>query len=372
MKNLTSSTMRAPLHLIVTALLLFASALLSLALFSPVQAQSQGASPNSPATNDAGTMPMMGPMMGAMTSTMSMAEMGAKMDEMMAHMASMMASMPMSGTSMMGEGMMGDGMMGGMSMHDMGMMMQMMGMMHHKMGQMQMMMGAMMSGDMMGAKMMGEGMMKNGMMGNGGMGGGGMMGDGMMGGATPQPESGTPSASATAVPTATVDHSAHQAGGQSQDAAEDKVEDAAEDATKDDAKDAVEEQAEGEAVDHSAHPAPAMVAAPQSAAGGAVTVEATPLTTDDVLDVAFAVTLETHSVELDFDLAERATLTIGEATFPATSWEPDAADGHHVSGILRFTIDHPAHGALYDVEHLTLELHEIDGAHVALTFPLDK
>ena len=101
-------------------------------------------------------------------------------------------------------------------------------------------------------------------------------------------------------------------------------------------------------------------------------LEATPLTTDDVLDVAFAIKLETHSVELDFNLAERATLTIGDATFTATSWEPDAPSGHHITGVLRFTIDHPAHASLFDVDQLTLELHDIDGAQVTLNFPLEK
>ena len=113
-----------------------------------------------------------------------------------------------------------------------------------------------------------------------------------------------------------------------------------------------------------------MVHTVQKAVAGAITVEVTPLTTGDVLDVAFAVALDTHSVDLGFDLAERATLTIGTAKFAATAWEPETTGGHHVPGVLRFVIDHPAHAQLYEVGEVTLELHDIDGQHVTLNFPL--
>ncbi|MCC6457963.1 MAG: hypothetical protein IT328_23615 [Caldilineaceae bacterium] len=120
------------------------------------------------------------------------------------------------------------------------------------------------------------------------------------------------------------------------------------------------------------HPAPSLASTPQAATAGAVTVEAVPLASEELLEIAFAITLETHSVELNFDLAELATLTIGEASFPATGWTPDAPSGHHVAGTLRFTIDHPAHAELAEVDEVTLELRDIDGQQVTLRFAVSE
>jgi hypothetical protein len=250
---------------------------------------------------------------GSVTSTMSMAEMGAMMDEMMVQMA----SMPMTSTASMS----GTVPMSAM-MADMGQMMQMMGMMHQQMGQMQMMMGAMMSGNMMG-----EGMMD-----------GGMMGEGMgTQNTTPETTQPTPEVTATTEPTATTENSGENAG-----------------------------------ASDSSHPAPTLAATPQNATAGAITIEAVPLATDELLDITFEITLETHSVELDFDLAELATLTIGETSFPAISWTPDAPSGHHVAGTLHFTIDHPAHAVLAEVDEVTLELRDIDGQQVTLRFAVSE
>jgi hypothetical protein len=119
-------------------------------------------------------------------------------------------------------------------------------------------------------------------------------------------------------------------------------------------------------------PAPALATTPQSATAGAVTVEAIPLPAGELLELAFTITLETHSVELDFDLAERSTLRIGKANFPATTWEPDASSGHHVVGTLNFTIDQSAYAALAEVDEVTLELQDIDGQLVTLGFAVNK
>lgn len=185
-----------------------------------------------------------------------------------------------------------------------------------------MMMGAMMSGDMMESGMMGEGMMGEG-----------------MGNVAPEAAETAPDATATVGPNAT--------------------------AVVTESTESSEPEAE---TSDSGHPTAVLAAVPQGATAGAITVDATPLTTDELLDVAFAVTLETHSVELDFDLAERAILTIGEFSFPASSWSPDAPSGHHVEGTLHFTIDHPAHAALAEVDAVTLELQDIDGQLVTLSF----
>lgn len=285
---------------------------------APAQMDHDTATPTPAATGEE----MNGDMMHG---TMSMAEMGQMMDEMMAQMQSMMAMMPADDD---------ESKPGMLSMHEMSMMHQhmammhqQMGMMHQHMGMMQMMMGMMMSHGMMGEGMMGEGMM-----------GEGMMGEGMDETATPTPAAAAPEAAATDQPAATA------------------------------TPEPVASATPTAAVDHTDHPAPGLATTAQKATAGAVTVEAVPLVTDDVLDVAFAITLETHSVELDFDLAERATLTIGDAKFPGASWQPNAPDGHHVEGVLHFTIDHPAHALLFEVDTITLELREIDEATVTLTF----
>lgn len=315
----------------ITSALVLAGVITIFYLTPPVlgSASSQAVAPNSStrqammdsSSSTTSTMPMSG---------MSMAEMGAMMDKMMAQMSSMMASMPMTGTaSMAGTTSTTDTasmpMPGMMSMTEMGQMMQMMGMMHQKMGQMQMMMGAMMSGDMMKSGMMGEGMMGEG-----------------MGNAAPEAAETAPDATATVEPNAT--------------------------AVVTESTESSEPEA---ATSDAGHPTAVLAAVPQGATAGAITVDATPLTTDELLDVAFAVTLETHSVELDFDLAERATLTIGELSFPASSWSPDTPSGHHVEGTLHFTIDHPAHAALAEVDNVTLELQDIDGQLVTLSFAVE-
>ena len=319
-----------------TSILILTGLIATLYLTPPVlgSASAQAVAP------DSGTRQDMMDSSGSTTSTMpmngmSMAEMGAMMDEMMAQMSSMMASMPMTGTaSMAGTTSTTDTasmpMPGMMSMAEMGQMMQMMGMMHQKIGQMQMMMGAMMSGDMMESGMMESGMMGEGMMGEG------------MGNAAPEAAETAPDATATVEPTATAVITESTESSESEAATSD-----------------------------SGHPSAVLAATPQSATAGAITVDATPLTTDELLDVAFAVTLETHSVELDFDLAERAILSIGEFSFPATSWSPDTPSGHHVEGTLHFTIDHPAHAALAEVDNVTLELQDIDGQLVTLSFAVE-
>jgi hypothetical protein len=313
-----------------TSILILTGLIANLYLTPPVlgSASAQAVAP------DSGTRQGMMDSTGSTTSTMpmngmSMAEMGAMMDEMMAQMSSMMASMPMTGTASTTDTA-SMSMPGMMSMGEMGQMMQMMGMMHQKMGQMQMMMGAMMSGDMMSGDMMSGDMMSNGMMGEG------------MGNVTPEATVAAPDATATVEPSATEVVSESTISSEQETAAS-----------------------------NSGHPTAVLAAAPQSATAGAITVKATPLTTGELLDIAFTVTLETHSVELDFNLAERATLTVGEFSFPATSWVPDAPSGHHVEGTLHFTLDHPAHAALANVDAVTLELQDIDGQLVTLSFAVE-
>lgn len=204
---------------------------------------------------------------------------------------------------------------GTLSMDDMGSMMQMMAMMHQHMGAMHMMAGEMMSG--------------------------GMMGNGMM---TDMP---CTDGAATSAPPA---------------AAQADEPPADDDPADDVPSEPVEEAERADAVH------PPLVANPvrQTAAAGAVTVEVMPLPPSDPLEVAFEVVMDTHSVDLGFDLAQRATLTLGDEAFAATAWEPNAPSGHHISGILRFAIDETTHAAFADAGVVTLELANIDGE--TLTF----
>jgi hypothetical protein len=76
----------------------------------------------------------------------------------------------------------------------------------------------------------------------------------------------------------------------------------------------------------------------QETQAGAITVKVKPLNLHDAAadSLDFEVVLETHSVELDFELREMAVLRVGAEEVAATGWAPSAAGGHHVSGILSF------------------------------------
>jgi len=77
----------------------------------------------------------------------------------------------------------------------------------------------------------------------------------------------------------------------------------------------------------------------QSIEGGGVTVKVTPLTLTDgtATSLDFEVVLDTHSGELNYDLAELALLrdNLGNEYRPA-AWTPGENTGHHVSGLLSF------------------------------------
>lgn len=76
----------------------------------------------------------------------------------------------------------------------------------------------------------------------------------------------------------------------------------------------------------------------QSNSDGSVEVSVTPLNLDRTAEVwTFSVSLNTHSIELDDDLAKQSFLRMDkgkEAT--ALGWEGDPAGGHHREGKLIF------------------------------------
>jgi hypothetical protein len=82
--------------------------------------------------------------------------------------------------------------------------------------------------------------------------------------------------------------------------------------------------------------------APQIDSGGQVTIEVAPLALgEDVWE--FKVALNTHSVDLGFDLTEVSTLRCDRGQeFEAAAWDGSGPGGHHRSGVLRFAaLDHP-------------------------------
>lgn len=77
---------------------------------------------------------------------------------------------------------------------------------------------------------------------------------------------------------------------------------------------------------------------------GAVTVKIDPVRVDAV-GAEFKVSFDTHSVDLDFDVARNATLTVAGAPWPGATWSGDGPDGHHRSGTIRFGASGPAQGS---------------------------
>lgn len=78
---------------------------------------------------------------------------------------------------------------------------------------------------------------------------------------------------------------------------------------------------------------------------GEVTVEIDPRRVDE-RGAEFAVTFDTHTVELDLDVAANAKLTVGGVAWTNPTWAGDGPTGHHRSGVLRFTPAGPADGEI--------------------------
>jgi hypothetical protein len=72
---------------------------------------------------------------------------------------------------------------------------------------------------------------------------------------------------------------------------------------------------------------------------GAVTVAVKPIEiAEGAASWTFEVVLDTHSVELDDDLAAQSVLIDGQGNeYRPISWEGDPPGGHHRKGVLKFT-----------------------------------
>lgn len=82
-------------------------------------------------------------------------------------------------------------------------------------------------------------------------------------------------------------------------------------------------------------PARASALAAKTVTAGEITVRLEPHHLD-ASGAEFAVTLDTHSEELDMDLVAGATLLVNDTEWPATAWDGDGPSGHHREGRLRF------------------------------------
>lgn len=94
-------------------------------------------------------------------------------------------------------------------------------------------------------------------------------------------------------------------------------------------------------------PAPSAVSGleTRNVEAGQVEVEVEPRQLDGQ-GAVFAVTMDTHSVELDADLTETATLEVGGAPWPVQEWTGDGPGGHHREGELSFEPGGPPQGAV--------------------------
>jgi len=91
---------------------------------------------------------------------------------------------------------------------------------------------------------------------------------------------------------------------------------------------------------------------------GEVTVEIGPLSIDD-RGAAFEIVMDTHSVELDMDIAKDASLEVGGEDWTDARWKGDGPSGHHREGTLSFDAGGPANGTA------RLELGGFDASVVA-------
>jgi hypothetical protein len=76
-----------------------------------------------------------------------------------------------------------------------------------------------------------------------------------------------------------------------------------------------------------------------------ITVEVSPRRVDD-RGAVISVILDTHSGDLEIDLEQQSTLTVGGEAWPAVSYRGDGPGGHHREGTLRFDSGGPATGSV--------------------------
>ena len=64
----------------------------------------------------------------------------------------------------------------------------------------------------------------------------------------------------------------------------------------------------------------------------------------DATGAAFNIAFDTHTGATGIDVAAKATLTVGGATWSGATWSGDGPGGHHRAGTLRFRAGGPPSG----------------------------
>ena len=87
---------------------------------------------------------------------------------------------------------------------------------------------------------------------------------------------------------------------------------------------------------------PETVLSAQENSGGEVDIKATPLILKAGEKPQFEIEFNTHSVELDFDISQIASLTDEKLNaYTSSTWEGSPPGGHHRKGILKFKAIYP-------------------------------
>ena len=101
---------------------------------------------------------------------------------------------------------------------------------------------------------------------------------------------------------------------------------------------------------------PETVLSAQENSGGEVDIKATPLILKAGEKPQFEIEFNTHSVELDFDISQIASLTDEDGNSDTSStWEGSPPGGHHRSGTLIFT------APLIQTKSVNLTIRDISG-----------
>jgi len=90
-------------------------------------------------------------------------------------------------------------------------------------------------------------------------------------------------------------------------------------------------------------PVPAAGPSAREVAAGEVNVTITPTRIDTEV-AEFTVAFDTHTVDLDLDVAANAALTIDGTDWVDPTWDGARPGGHHRQGTIRFTAGGPASG----------------------------
>jgi hypothetical protein len=93
-----------------------------------------------------------------------------------------------------------------------------------------------------------------------------------------------------------------------------------------------------------------------------ITVTAANLWDAEAATLDFTVELNSHSEEIDIDLAKTASLRIGDDEVTPVAWETASPKGHHVTGVLRFDrLDENGESLFSDATETSLVIRGLPG-----------